>query len=218
MLAFRDSRIRGVEKARTRKKTAGNWEEEGRREIWGRFQVVNTSTVWQPKSNYLKGAKSGRKRVVEEMMTGSLSLPFSLFPARPPFRAPFTFAPSSLSESLEQVMKVSVGACGNVRLREFNNTETSYIKWRYPANAAVIPRLKNINILRQKGLELSWYFGRTSFRGLGFHEESKRRYNLNSIDEEQLEIWYKGNVQKLNGPILIMVKFVQKWHYLINRK
>ena len=175
MLAFRDSRIRRVEKARTRKKTAGNWEEEGRREIWGRFQVVNTSTVWQPKSNYLKGAKSGRKRVVQEMMTGSLSLPFSLFPARPPFRAPFTFAPSSLSESLEQVMKVSVAACGNVRLREFNNTETTHIKWRYPANAAVIPRLKNINILRQKRLELSWYFGRTSRHSSGDWDFMKNR-------------------------------------------
>ena len=169
MLAFRDSRIRGVEKARTRKKTAGNWEEEGRREIWGRFQVVNTSTVWQPKSNYLKGAKSGRKRVVQEMITGSLSFPFS------PFRAPFTFAPSSLSESLEQVMKVSVAACGNVRLREFNNTETSYIKWRYPANAAVIPRLKNINILRQKRLERSWYFGRTSRNSSGDWDFMKNR-------------------------------------------
>ena len=172
MLAFRDSRIRGVEKARTRKKTAGNWEEEGRWEIWGRFQVVNTSTVWQPKSNYLKGAKSGRKRVVQEMITGSLSpFPFSLFPARPTFRAPFTFAPSSLSESLEQVMKVSVAACGNVRLREFNNTETSHIKWRYPA----IPRLKNINILRQKGLELSWYFGRTSRPSSGDWDFMKNR-------------------------------------------
>ena len=171
MLAFRDSRIRGVEKARTRKKTAGNWEEEGRREIWGKFQVVNTSTVWQPKSNYLKGAKSGRKRVVQEMMTGSLSLPFSLFPARPTFRAPFTFAPSSLSESLEQVMKVSVAASGNVLLREFNNPETSHIKWRYPA----IPRLKNINILRQKGLELSWYFGRTSRPSSGDWDFMKNR-------------------------------------------
>ena len=180
MLAFRDSRIRGVEKARTRKKAAGNWEEEGRREIWGRFEVVNTSTVWQPKSNYLKGAKSGRKRVVEEMMTGSLSLPFSLFPARRPFRAPFTFAPSSLSESLEQVIYFKAKAT-----------------WAF-----VIFRTDKPSF----------------FRGLGFHEESKRRYNLNSIDEEQLEIWYKGNVQKLNGPILIMVKFVQKWHYLINRK
>ena len=47
-----------------------------------------------------------------------LSLPsFFLFPARPPFRAPFTFAPSSLSESLEQAMKVPAAACGNVLLK-----------------------------------------------------------------------------------------------------
>ena len=137
--------------------------------------LATQATVWRPKSNYLKGAKSGRKRVVQEMITGSLSLPFSLFPARPPFRAPFTFAPSSLSESLEQVMKVSVAACGNVLLPEFNNKETSYIKWRYPANAAVIPRLKNINILRQKRLELSRYFGRTSRSSSGDWDFMKNR-------------------------------------------
>ena len=40
------------------------------------------------------------------------------------------------------------------------------------------------------------YFG-------GFNEETERRYNSNSMDELKLEIWYKGNVQKLNGPIMI---------------
>ena len=50
------------------------------REIWERFQLIHISTVWQLKSNHLKRAKSGRKRVVKEMITGSLSLPFSFFP------------------------------------------------------------------------------------------------------------------------------------------
>ena len=49
------------------------------REIWERFQLIDISTVWQPESNYLKRAKSGRKRVVKEMISGSLSLPFPLF-------------------------------------------------------------------------------------------------------------------------------------------
>ena len=47
------------------------------REIWEGFQLIDISTVWQPKSNYLKRAKSGWKRVVKEMITGSLCLPFS---------------------------------------------------------------------------------------------------------------------------------------------
>ena len=59
------------------------------REIWERFQLIDISTVWQPKSNYLKRAKSGRKRVVKEMITGSLSFPFP-FPAPPTFRVPFS--------------------------------------------------------------------------------------------------------------------------------
>ena len=49
------------------------------REIWERFQLIDISTVWQPESNYLKRVKSGRKRVVKEMISGSLSLPFPLF-------------------------------------------------------------------------------------------------------------------------------------------
>ena len=168
MLPFRDSRIRGVEKARTRKKTAGNWEEEERREIWGRFQVVNTSQRCQ------KWAEEGRTRNDYRLSLSPFLFPF--FPLVPLFaRLSSTFAPSSLSESLEQVMKVAVTACGNVRLREFNNTETSYIKWRYPANAAVIPRLKNINILRQKRLELSWYFERTSRPSSGDWDFMKNR-------------------------------------------
>ena len=48
-------------------------------EIWERFQLIKISTVWQPNPSH---AKSGWKRVVKEMMTSSLSLPFSLFPAR----------------------------------------------------------------------------------------------------------------------------------------
>ena len=71
------------------------------REIWERFQLIDVSTVWQPKSNYLKRAESGRKRVVEEMITGSLPLPFSLF--RPVnFSLAFYFRVFPLSESLEQ--------------------------------------------------------------------------------------------------------------------
>ena len=49
------------------------------------------------KSDYLKRAKSGRKSVVKELITGSLSLPFSIFTVPPPP----PFASSSLSESLE---------------------------------------------------------------------------------------------------------------------
>ena len=40
------------------------------------------------------------------------------------------------------------------------------------------------------------YFG-------GFNEETESRYNSNSMDELKLEIWYKGNVRKLNGPMMI---------------
>ena len=53
------------------------------REIWERFQLIDISTVWHLESNYLKRAKRGRKRVVKEMITGSLSLPsFSSFSLR----------------------------------------------------------------------------------------------------------------------------------------
>ena len=75
------------------------------REIWERFQLIKISTVWQPNPPH---AKSGWKRVVKEMMTSSLSLPFSLFPARQLCaclslsRLPHSFASSPLSESLEQ--------------------------------------------------------------------------------------------------------------------
>ena len=55
------------------------------REIWERFQLIDISTVWQPKSNYLKRAQSERKRVVKEMITGSLSFPF-------PFSRPANFS------------------------------------------------------------------------------------------------------------------------------
>ena len=48
-------------------------------EIRERLQLIDISKVWQPKSNYLKRAKSGRKRVVKEMISGSLLLPFPLF-------------------------------------------------------------------------------------------------------------------------------------------
>ena len=44
----------------------------------------------------------GSQRVIKEMITGSLFLYFCLFPPRPPFSIPFTFASSPLSESLEQ--------------------------------------------------------------------------------------------------------------------
>ena len=78
------------------------------REIWERSQQIDISTVWQPKSNYLKLAKSGRKSVVKKMLTGSLP---SLSRHRPHFSrsrasyfcVPFLiFVPSQLSESLEQ--------------------------------------------------------------------------------------------------------------------
>ena len=58
------------------------------REIWERFQLTDISTVWQQKSNYLKRAKSGWKRVIKEMITGSPS--FFLFPTLPTFREPGT--------------------------------------------------------------------------------------------------------------------------------
>ena len=87
---LRDSRTRGIEKARKIKKNGrklgrGGGGEILAREIWERFQLIDTSTAWQPKSNYLKGVKNGRKRVVKEMIAGSLSLPFPFFPALPPF-------------------------------------------------------------------------------------------------------------------------------------
>ena len=65
------------------------------------------STVWQLKSNYLKHAKSGQKRVVKEMIAGSVPLPFSffLFPTPPTFRVPFSFSSSPLSKSLEQASR-----------------------------------------------------------------------------------------------------------------
>ena len=46
-------------------------------EIWERFQLIEISTVWQP-NLIISHAKSGWKRVVKEMMTGSLyRFPFS---------------------------------------------------------------------------------------------------------------------------------------------
>ena len=66
---LRDSRARGILKARTRKKKTGGNRGEGE---------------------------------AAEMITGSLSLPFPFFPLRLQFRAPYTFASSPLSESLEQ--------------------------------------------------------------------------------------------------------------------
>ena len=66
--------------------------------------LIDISNVWQPKSNYLKRAKSGRKRVLKEVIAGLLSLPFTIFPPRAPFHVPITFASSPLSESLEQAM------------------------------------------------------------------------------------------------------------------
>ena len=46
-------------------------------EIWERFQLIEISTVWQP-NLIIPHAKSGWKRVVKEMMTGSLyRFPFS---------------------------------------------------------------------------------------------------------------------------------------------
>ena len=71
-------------------------------EIWERFQFIDISTLWQPKSNYLKCAKSGQKRVVKEMITGSLPSFFLFFPAPPTFRMPFTLGSSPLSGTLEQ--------------------------------------------------------------------------------------------------------------------
>ena len=77
-------------------------------EIWERLQLIEISTVWQPNLIIISHAKSGRKRVIKEMMTGSLSLPFSLFPAPQlfaclsPSRLSHSFASSPLSESLEQ--------------------------------------------------------------------------------------------------------------------
>ena len=62
------------------------------REIWERSPLIYISPVWQPKSNYLKRAKSGRKRVVKEMIKGSLSSPFFVF-----FRSAPLFASSPLS-------------------------------------------------------------------------------------------------------------------------
>ena len=48
------------------------------REIWERFQLIEISTVWQP-NLIISHAKSGWKRVVKEMMTGSrYRFPFSL--------------------------------------------------------------------------------------------------------------------------------------------
>ena len=47
------------------------------REIWERFQLIEMSSVWQP-NLIISHAKSGWKRVVKEMMTGSLyRFPFS---------------------------------------------------------------------------------------------------------------------------------------------
>ena len=48
------------------------------REIWERFQLIEMSSVWQP-NLIISHAKSGWKRVVKEMMTGSrYRFPFSL--------------------------------------------------------------------------------------------------------------------------------------------
>ena len=41
------------------------------------IQLIDISTVGQPKSNNLKCAKSGQDTVVKEMIISSLSLPFS---------------------------------------------------------------------------------------------------------------------------------------------
>ena len=71
------------------------------REIWERFQLIEISTVWQP-NLIISHAKSGWKRVVKEMMIGSLYLQFSLFPARQLFaclslsRLPHSFSSSPL--------------------------------------------------------------------------------------------------------------------------
>ena len=70
---LRDSRARGIDKARTRKKKKR--EETGER---------------------------GRRRKWLQVLYRSLSLPFPFFPPRFHFRAPYTFASSPLSESLEQ--------------------------------------------------------------------------------------------------------------------
>ena len=40
------------------------------------------------------------------------------------------------------------------------------------------------------------YFG-------GFNDETESCYDSNSMDELKYEIWYKSDVQKLNGPIMI---------------
>ena len=66
------------------------------------------TTVLQPKYDYLKCAKSGQKRVVKEMITGSLSFPFSFFPPRQHFHMPFTFTSFPLSASLEQARQERV--------------------------------------------------------------------------------------------------------------
>ena len=54
--------------------------------------LIDISNVWQPKSNYLKRAKSGRKRVLKEVIAGLLSLPpFYHFPAPRPFSRTYHF-------------------------------------------------------------------------------------------------------------------------------
>ena len=65
------------------------------------------SAKYQKPCNYLKHAKSGQKRVVKEMIAGSVPLPFSfiLFPTPPTFCVPFSFSSSPLFKSLEQASR-----------------------------------------------------------------------------------------------------------------
>ena len=82
-------------------------------EIWERFQLIDISTVWQPKSNYLKRAKSGQKRVAKEMITGSLSFPFSFFPPHQLFACLLL---SRLSYYLRVWNGLGGKGCGHTRL------------------------------------------------------------------------------------------------------